>query len=519
MQDTPSPRRRTRQQRRARTPRTPGEDPMNPPNQPPVQPAAQPDAQPPLAVVLQQLAQAIAGAQAQAQAQQQQQNAQQGQPQVLQGANVSPYEGHAIDLSSKTGQTIFFEGSKSLPTKYSGKPDQAYIFLGDLKERARTCCWDKPLAEHGILTVIQDGVSLNVLEAYGQITEATMTAAVTAREAANDTRAKQNSRMMHACIYSSIIEDAKSSIISSGVPEDGPFLFYKVMKESFTATFTHAQATRILLMNLQPKKYSYDVLKVNEQVRISLDAIKVASAQGQGVNNQEALFILFEIYKRIKVPRSWVAHISYLESRAGMETDYKYSALMNEAARKYQELRDKNEWKASDKAPDEQILALIANIKTGTSNKSSSRGKSGSAKTDVNKNTDNQPPFLYDEDGKIGDQKEWNDKIYYRCDGPHKSKWTRHKPGECKKGSGGTKSVQSLKDKGKRSSGNKVVVDRSKLKRMMVAMAECETSDPDQQADLMMSALELDIDNEDQTENQSVESNEDASDSDSDTDE
>lgn len=439
-----------------------------------------------LANVLQQLAQAIIGAQAQAQAQAQQQQQQQQQPAAVPANdNVSPYQGGALDLTTKTGQSLFFEGSKPLLTKYSGKAEQAFLFLGDLKERARACYWDRPTAEHGILEVTQDGEVLNLLEHYGQITSESMQAAVDARNNGNDVRARQNAQMMHACVYNSITDDAKSAIVSGGVPDDGPLLFYKIMLSSFTATFSYAQATRIQLINLQPKKFAYDVLKINDQVRISLDAIKVATVAGQSVSNQEALFYLFEIYKRIKVPRSWVSHISYLESKAGMETNYQYTSLMNEAGRKYQELRDKGEWKASDTAPEEQIIALMANFKSAVSKdkeKDKRKGKS---------NDNNQPPFLFEETGQVGDEKEWEGKTFYRCDGPHRSKWVRHKPGECNKKKGGAaKSKNDNKKREDKKGKGKLIVDRDKLKKMMVAMAESGAADPEQQAMLVMSAFD-----------------------------
>ena len=78
---------------------------------------------------------------------------------------ISPYEGDALDLSSRTGTSIFQKGSEP---RFTGKVEDLHLFLTDLKDHAETCRWNSP--PHGILslTLGAPAVTYNLLEDYGK---------------------------------------------------------------------------------------------------------------------------------------------------------------------------------------------------------------------------------------------------------------------------------------------------------------------------------------------------------------
>ena len=53
--------------------------------------------------------------------------------------HISPYEGNAINLSSRTGTSLFQKGSKAFASKFTGKVEDLHLFLADLKNRSETC--------------------------------------------------------------------------------------------------------------------------------------------------------------------------------------------------------------------------------------------------------------------------------------------------------------------------------------------------------------------------------------------
>ena len=52
--------------------------------------------------------------------------------------HISPYEGNALDLSSRTGTSLFQRGSEALASKFTGKVEDLHLFLADLKDRSET---------------------------------------------------------------------------------------------------------------------------------------------------------------------------------------------------------------------------------------------------------------------------------------------------------------------------------------------------------------------------------------------
>ena len=228
---------------------------------------------------------------------------------------TSPYEGGPLDLASRHGSSLFHNGAQALASKFTRKVNALQLFLADLKTRAKTCRWDHPT--HGILTVAVDGTDYNLLDDYGKITDLQVEAAQAARNAVDTSpRAKQNSQMMYECLMASITEEAKSALASrdQDFHEDSPSLFFHVVSQLFTATFSNAQATRHNLSDFHPKRFRYDVIQVNNYISSAIMTLKAASSAGGTITDQEILYFQFKFYKKIKAPVEWTMHILFLES-------------------------------------------------------------------------------------------------------------------------------------------------------------------------------------------------------------
>ena len=241
------------------------------------------------------------------------------------------------------------------------KVNTLQLFLADLKTRAKTCRWDHPT--HGILTVAVDGTEYNLLDDYGKITDIQVETAQAARNAADASpRAKQNSQMMYECLMASITEEAKSTIASrdQDFHEDGPSIFFHVVSQLFTAPFSNAQATRDNLSDFHPKWFRYDVIQVNNYISSAVMTLKAALSAGGTITDQEILYFQFKVYKKITAPAEWTSHILFLESTVASTLGYTPETLFNETQAKYTTLLNQDLWKPSNKTPEEQTLAIVA---------------------------------------------------------------------------------------------------------------------------------------------------------------
>ena len=244
---------------------------------------------------------------------------------------TSPYEGGPLDLTSQHGSSLFCDGAHALASKFTGKVNALQLFLADLKTRAKTCRWDHPT--HGILTVAVDGTEYNLLNDYGKITDLQVEAAWMACNAADASpQAKQNSQTMYDCLMASITEEAKSALMSrdQDFQEDGPSLFYHVVSQLFTATFSNAQATCDNLSDFHPKWFRYDVIQVNNYISSAVMTLKAASSARGMITDQEILYFQFKVYKKIKAPVEWTTHILFLESTVASTPGYTPETLFND---------------------------------------------------------------------------------------------------------------------------------------------------------------------------------------------
>ena len=249
---------------------------------------------------------------------------------------TSPYEGGPIDVASWHGSSLFYDGALALASKFMGKVNALQLFLADLTTRAKTCRWGHPT--HGILMVAVDSTNYNLLKDYGKITDLQVEAAWPACNAIDASpQGKPNSQMMYECLMASITLEAKAALVSrdQDFHEDGPSLFYHVVSQLVTATFSNTQATHDNLSDFHPKWFKYDIIQVNNYISSAMMTLKAASSAGGTITDQKILYFQFKVYKKIKAPPEWTTHILFLESTVASTPGYTPETLFNETQAKY----------------------------------------------------------------------------------------------------------------------------------------------------------------------------------------
>ena len=295
--------------------------------------------------------------------------------------------------------------------------------------------------------------------------------------------------MMYECLMVSITEEAKSALASRDQEfhEDGPSLFHHVVSQFFTTTFSNAQATQDNLADFHPKRFWYDVIQVSNYISSAMMTFKAASSAGGTITDQEILYFQFKVYKKINAPAEWTTHILFLESTVSSTPGYMPETLFNETQAKYTTLLNQGLWKPSDKTPEEQTLAMVAqqqqtkkNPKNPTKSKSSS-GQSSQATEKEKKSS----PFA-NSPGKLGDTKQWNGKTYYWCPANHKhSHCHTHKVEECNT----YKKMIKEKNNSNNDDQKKVTVDEDKLKKGMAAIFPSGDFNTDDLAEALAAAI------------------------------
>ena len=336
--------------------------------------------------------------------------------------------------------------------------------------------------------LIISGTAYNLLDDYGKITAAQIEAAHVTCASAGDIRARQNAQMMYECLTNSITDDAKSALASRELNfhEDGPTLFFHIVNQLFTAMFLNAQATLNKLAEFHPKHFRYDILQVSNFIHAAVKTLKAASSSGGMITDQETLYFQFKIYKKIKAPAEWISHILFLEATIASNAGYLLDTLFNEVQSKYTNLSNQGLWCPSNKTPEEQTLAMVAQQQQNKSKGSSSPKKESSSKSPSKE--EKGPPFAHKE-SKLGDTKQWNGKTYHYCPANHKhTHWHTHKVEECntykKMSKGETNNISSSS-----SNNNHVTVDPDKVKQGMAALFPSGDFNTDDLANALVAVL------------------------------
>ena len=287
----------------------------------------------------------------------------------------------------------------------------------------------------------------------------------------------------------SITKEAKLALASRDQEfyEDSPSLFHHVVSQLFTATFSNTQATRDNLANFHPKRFRYDVIQVNNYISSAVMTLKAASSTGGTITDQEIHYFQFKVYKKIKAPAKWTTHILFLESTVASTPGYTPETLFNETQAKYTTLLNQGLWKPSDKTPEEQTLAMVAQqqqAKKSPNNSTKSKPSSGQSSKATEKDKKN-PPFA-NSPGKLGDTKQWNGKTYYWCPANHKhSHWHTHKVEECNT----YKKMIKEKNNPNNDDQKKVTVDEDKLKKGMAAIFPSSDFNTDDLAETLAATI------------------------------
>ena len=384
-----------------------------------------------------------------------QQPAAQPQPQPI---LLSPWDGD-IDLSTKTGKSLWDEGIKPLENKFSGNGRDLARFLADLSNRVKKCKWQ------GLLTI----GGKDLLTHYGEIPMTDVLAAKAARDQVvptthADARPKINSLMMFHFVYDSLgaTPQKKLSTKLAAMDQDGPLLLKTVLDQTFVATQASTFAIKERFYELTLKKYKWNVQALNQDVREKLADLIAA---GSAADETDTLISLFRAYKTA-TNEEFLHAVDYWKNEWNSNALSSAEQLMDRADKKFVELRDLGTWgKKSEK--DDQIIALTSQIealKKGGSSTPSQGGKSPSGNDKKKKG----PKWKYNRSASSTNELKKNGKTYRWCTGPghgNVAMWVAHEPGQCTKAHGSNSNPSSGATK-KTFPGSKTVYDREALTTM-----------------------------------------------------
>jgi len=359
---------------------------------------------------------------------------------------ISPWDG-AIDLNTKTGQSLWKEGIMALDTKFSGLSKDLTRFLADVKIRANKCRWT------AILTI--DGKSL--LTQYGEIHKAKVEDARVTREATAITSLatacpKINSLMMYHFLYDSLgtVPQKKLSTKIDDAHEDGPLLLKMILEDTFVGTQASTFSIKERFYDLNLKRYKWNVQLMNQDVREKCADLVAA---GHASDNTDIIISLFRAYNT-STNDEFKSSVNYWKNEWNSAVWTRPEELMSRADAKYFELRDLGIW-GKKSAKDEQIVALtsqIEELKKGA--KKENIESKGEKKSKGKKDGENKvPKWKYDRSLSKTAEYVRNSKTYYWCTGPghnKKAMWVVHLPNSCdenKKGASSTSDAPTMNRK------------------------------------------------------------------------
>ena len=155
------------------------------------------------------------------------QGAPQAAPQVI---LLSPWDGD-IDLSTKTGKSLWDEGIKPLENKFSGNGRDLARFLADVTNRAKKCKWQT------LLTIRRK----KLLMQYGEISMEDVVFEKHMRDQMVPTtlaeaKPKINALMMYYFLYESLgpMPQKKLSTKLATIDQDGPLLLKIVLDKQLS---------------------------------------------------------------------------------------------------------------------------------------------------------------------------------------------------------------------------------------------------------------------------------------------
>lgn len=405
------------------------------------------------------------------------------QPAPLQAPQVillSPWDGD-IDLSSKTGKSLWDEGIKPLENKFSGNGRDLVRFLADITNRAKKCKWQTLLIIKG----------KNLLTQYGEITMQDVLSDKAVRDQIIPTtlaeaRPKMNALMMFHFIYDSLgaTPQKKLSTKLGAMDQDGPLLLKIVLDQTFVATQASTFAIKERFYELSLKKYKWNVQSMNQDVREKLaDLIAAGSASDE----TDTMISLFRAYKTA-TNEEFLHAIDYWKNEWNSGALKTAEELMDRADKKFVELRDLGTWgKRSEK--DDQIIALTTQVEALKKGGSGRNSSEGDGKSQGNANKKNGPRWKYDRSLSSGNEIKKNGKSYKWCTGPGHNgigMWVAHEPGQCTKSHHGSNRGHAKE----KFPGSKTTYDRQALTSILKKKGNLSDDEIESKVEAILAVME-----------------------------
>ena len=279
-----------------------------------------------------------------------------------------------IDYTTKHGASLYEQGTKSLGTPFNMKASQVVTFEKELQDRASMMGWDQG-TQNILRFTNKDGRQISLIAEYGQIDAETLKTAcnefMTGVNA--DKRAAQNNEQMWRCLYSSLTEEAKATLLTykkdyevmvNGQPKIVAPLMYKTMMRLATldgnAMVTALRSDLCKLMQYAIKQNG-NIDEIHTYFNQNFAQIKT---RGQSVDDVHT--ILFKAYLQGVPDATFHDYMSRMQDdwmdQTGDMKDATHEDIVKKAKAKYYLLVNSGRWGV--KSPDqEKIIALEAQVK------------------------------------------------------------------------------------------------------------------------------------------------------------
>ena len=273
---------------------------------------------------------------------------------------TNPYEGD-IDLTTKSGNTLFDDGSQALTVTFDGKPEKLHPFLSALENRSeqagmRSIMNIQIYDAAGNPSRTPTGLPLtkNILTEHGEIKQTDIDA-FTARWAPilqNHAPATSNDqaqlcirlRMLHNTLvnsmsasYSTVLAPKLTSFHQNGIA-----LLYHLIRESFQSSVISVQNNKKKLETITLKQCQYDLTKLHSKITTIEQAINAA---GQSISKDDMCTHLLRAYQTSK-NEIWLRNVANLEIEWVRQNITTPQQMQTEAMLYYQHMINMKQWKA-----------------------------------------------------------------------------------------------------------------------------------------------------------------------------
>jgi hypothetical protein len=325
-----------------------------------------------------------------------------------------------LDYNKASELKIFRSATTGMTEKFALKEQHMRVFLGNLKEHARTYDWE------GIL-LIPDlaGVQRNIVTQYGLLNAASITAHVITY-IDTQTRNAQNSMMLYQYLLNSLAEESKLIMLTldhqyiAGANElpSGP-LFLKAII-GFASIDTKA---KILSLREQVSNLHLTMVELKGNVRdFNLHASELKAAlSGRGEQVSELITHLFKAYEAVP-DQHFNRYIEGVRDRYDADIeDQTAEGLMQLAVNKFNLLEQRSAMQGDNT---ERVVALQATTATIPARSTNAGRGPRTGRNRVNEAWKKIPPKAGDPTTKLV-----NGRTYHYCI-KHVA-WVMHTPAEC----------------------------------------------------------------------------------------